>query len=334
MKQLRTYWVTTFVSFALSAGVAAVFTPVESIPKFPLPDMRRVFISSYGDRDAVHRLFYFGLFGFDRRIANADMLIMGNSHAELGLSAERIGAAFSTPQKPYRVMNLGIGWGEGFPFDKELLKRQHLRNKSILLELYAMLVDRYSVVGGPILAEARFAAWVRVVETWASTFNDWTLDGILPRISYVNQRFVVGRFLAYPVGLRLLETGDVFDYWIPNWGEVYRVTPQKLISRPDPPVPVPLTGDYLAQSRYVLDADMMRANRLTVLTTLMPSSEIHQPDSRSLADALHVPFLPIAFGDITLYDGYHANADGRNRATEHLVEELRTLGIMPKEDSR
>src|SRR5580704_19454026 len=99
MKQQRIYWTTTILSFAVSARIAAFFTPAESIPKFPLPDMRRVFISSYGDRDAVHRLFYFGLFGFDRRIGNADMLIMGNSRAELGFSAGRISAAFSTPQK-------------------------------------------------------------------------------------------------------------------------------------------------------------------------------------------------------------------------------------------
>ena len=323
MKKHTTYWISFLASFALCLGVAMHYTHRDKIiRKFEVPDFSKVFISSYGDKDAVHRIYYFGLFGFDRRIAEADMLIMGNSHAELGLSAGQISAALSTPEKPYKAMNLAMGWGEGFPFAKALLKHQRLQNKSIILEIYATLVRSFSVVGKPVLSEDRFTAWIRSIETSACAMKDWFLDGKLPRITFSKGDFVVGRFLAYPVGLRQLETGDVYDYWIPGWGAVYRNTPEKLISYAKPPEFRPLTDDYLAQSENVLDAEMLKANQLDVWATLLPSNELYQADAEIYTKALHLPFLPIAFDDVKIYDSYHANAEGRHTATRHLLDQF------------
>jgi hypothetical protein len=62
-------------------------------PAFPLSANRCLSAYSFGHAD--HYAFRFGLFGVGERIRNADVLIVGSSHATFGLSAEKIAAALS-----------------------------------------------------------------------------------------------------------------------------------------------------------------------------------------------------------------------------------------------
>ena len=89
-----------------------------------LPAFRARCLSAYAVGHSAghtdHYFFHFGLFGVGDRIKNADVLIVGSSHAIFGLSAERIAAALSERWgRPVTVFNMALGFGEGIGFSRD-----------------------------------------------------------------------------------------------------------------------------------------------------------------------------------------------------------------------
>ena len=95
------FWTGTCAAAVICFGTVAVATVLTSAsnppkPAFPLSGTSLpvgLCVGHSGHAD--HYAFRFGLFGVGDRIKNADVLIVGSSHAIFGLSAERIAAALS-----------------------------------------------------------------------------------------------------------------------------------------------------------------------------------------------------------------------------------------------
>ncbi|MEO8400909.1 MAG: hypothetical protein ABI597_03795 [Gammaproteobacteria bacterium] len=322
MKSAGAYYGGLFASLIILVMIAVCFAPKGGPAKFSLPPSD-VFVSSYGAQDAIHRIIYQGLFGFGTRMANADVLIVGNSHAELGFSAEQISKALSFQAGHLiKVMNLAVGWGESFSFQKRVFDNNNLKCKVVLLELYRTLTQtNFSNVGRPILLEDRITSYVKVLETWTVLRRDWLLDGIFPRITYANNKFVVQRFLMYPVGFRKWANGDVFDYWIPGWGAVFQKTPAFLISYPKV-AEHKRTGD-VELIRDMLNLTLLHNRNLQIVTTLIPSNKVDQALYVEPIQQLGLPYIKISYDGIELYDWAHVNSAGRLLATSKMLTQWR-----------
>src|ERR1700752_4734965 len=83
-------------------------------PKPDLPVPGRSYVSAYRASEVDHHLFKFGLFGFGQRLRDADILIAGSSHPQLGISASELGHALTRATgRPVKDFNLAVGYGEG-----------------------------------------------------------------------------------------------------------------------------------------------------------------------------------------------------------------------------
>lgn len=316
---MHAYLIPLLISIAISFLLAMHFTPKQEFPKFTLPP-RHIFIGDYGNNDVIHRVTYQGLFKFGERMQKADVLILGSSHAELGLSAEKISQQLSTQLgRRIRVMNLGVGWGEAYAFQKQVLKHNHFTNKTLLIEVYETLNwDAITLIGQPVLKESKLTSYMHVFETWSLVYRDWLLDGILPRLTLSDSQFSIQRFLTYPVGFRSWKTGDVWDYWFPNHGLVYRNTPSELVT-----YPVLIANKTVGNPElfnHILDPVFLKQQHLRVLTTFVPTDKTDYEYYVQPPQKLGIPFIHIPNESIALYDGGHTNSNGREAATTGLIK--------------
>jgi hypothetical protein len=72
----------------------------------------RQFVAEYGGVGAYvgHLLYYWGLFGMRDRIRQADIVLLGSSHTQFGLSARQLSEILSRESgRPIKAFNLGLG---------------------------------------------------------------------------------------------------------------------------------------------------------------------------------------------------------------------------------
>lgn len=312
----QVYFGSFFASLILSFLLATHFAPINTIAKFTPPPWN-VFVGYYGDHNAIHRIIYHGLFSFGKRMQEADVLILGNSHAELGLSAEKISEQLSARVgKPIKVMNLGVGWGEPYVFHKQVLEHNKLHDKTLLIEVFETLYsETMSLIARPVLQESKLASYSHVFETWLLAYRDWLLDGVLPRVTLINSQFTLDRFLAYPIGFRQWKNGDVWDYWFPYYGQIYQKTPAKLVTYPI--MTNKKKGDIALFNR-ILDTSFLNHHHFHIITTFVPANQDYEYYV-SPPKKLGLTFLDIPNKGIELYDQAHTNSAGREAATMGLL---------------
>lgn len=319
MTYTNTYFFTFILSVLTVLFISHHYAPHSAIKKFSLPP-KNVFASSYGDHDVIHRVAYNGLFNFGKRLREADIIIIGNSHAELGISAELISKYLSKKyNRKIKVINMGFGWAEGYPFAKQAIINNHLKCKVLLIDTYYTLNrDLISDVAKPVLKESSITSYIKVLEAWTLLIKDWLFDGYFPRITYLNAKFNFQRYLAYPVGFRRWKDGDVWDYWMPYFGTIYQHTPQNLIT-----YPTLLFSKQKGDSQFVkniLDTDLLNKLKIKVFTTLTPTTDLDFDLFYNPIKELGLPFIQVPYNTAEMYDGYHANANGRRSITENLLK--------------
>ena len=94
MKHLRGFWLTFLIATAVLLAPVAVLTRLHSgaaSPRPPFPAPGRTFLAEYGGVSSylAHLLYYWDLFGFGDRLRAADVVMLGTSHMQFGLSADR-----------------------------------------------------------------------------------------------------------------------------------------------------------------------------------------------------------------------------------------------------
>ncbi len=114
----------------------------------------------------------------------SDVVLLGTSHVELGLSASILSAELSHEAgHPIHVFNLGIPFGDSIPFIEQCLTYNHIQNKPVIVDLYAPTGTKLSPFAQKVDQSTSLSAFFTVTEIWLRAATDWFFDPWLPRLT-------------------------------------------------------------------------------------------------------------------------------------------------------
>lgn|SRR5215471_16965521 len=303
----------------LAMLVAIAISSGNDLPKPAFPTWGRTYLTGYNAAQIDHYLFRFDLFGFGDRIREADLLILGSSHALFGISAEQISTSLSR-QRGHRVaaFNLAVG-GDGLGFAREVLEANRTHGQTLLLDLYSNDGGLLSPAARKVLQGDILVAYVAVALATTEFARDWLLDRLLPRIDFGRGASLrVERHLR-PVVTRRWDNGDLDDLWTPEHGSLFQKPAQTLVPRLliDPLQP---KGPHLALLPKYRDYLASRDSR--VVLTLVPYDDYRVDEAKLIAEQTGRPFLQIEPADLQSLDGGHLNAGSRSIVTRRMLDHL------------
>jgi hypothetical protein len=326
---IRSFWL-SFVGIALALflGLHAWWSfHLAKLPaRPPFPQTRAGYISSYGDGGyVVHYLYLYGLFGMGPRMQASDVILLGPSHVELGLSAAALSRELSASTgRPVRVYNLGVGYGDSVPFDKDVLDANGVRNKPAVVDLYMPYGDDISAYAKKVEASTTFAAYLTVGDLWLRAGDDWLLDPWLPSFRLISDQSAptikTSRMLR-AIMIRRWENGDMLNIWQPENGFIYANSPPawNLPFTQDDPRQYDHAHDMVLSEKMVAN---LKSRAIRPIYTLIPYDG-YLPGT---APALAQPFLTLTPDGLTFIDTNHLNASGREIATQRLFDGLKNQG--------
>ena len=321
----RSFWITTITAFAVSMvgahAIAAFYLP-QAILKPPFSLLIRSYVAGYPRGHTDHYMFRYGIFGFGERIRSADILILGTSHPQLGLSAAQLSQQLSTQLgRPIKAFNMGLGFGDGMGFANAVLTANGVHDKGLI-------VDLYQPWGGGMSEYARGAvdadvaiAYAKTCLIWADFVRDWVFDGIFPRLTLApSSPKRTDRFLGLAL-FRDWRTGDVVDIWWPDRGLIYQNPPPEmmhgLVEGP-PPTGLPNDGISLPED----SARLLEERKLAAILTLLPYQGYDLGKADGIARRYGLSLTTVSPDGLTFLDTNHLTADGRGLATKRLAAEL------------
>jgi len=327
---IRSFWL-TFIPSALVLTLALhgwwSGYSAQLPPRPPFPATRANYICDYAYLGSTsHYLFRFGIFGMRQRLQQSDLLLLGASHMEFGLSADQLSQELTAEEKhPIRVYNLGLGFGDSLPFDRSILAANGLHHKAAIVDLFMGQGDGLSDYAQTVEKANSLGAYLHVEDTWLQAADDWFLDPWLPRFnprehlgvgSVIKPTRMLGMFTT-----RRWDTGDIVQMWTPASGFVF--------AQPGKMIPFGTNDFYKTMvHRGVELTPMARAilkqNDLHPVYTLIPFDG-YDP---SYIPAGANPYLPISVVNLTFYDSMHLNAGSREIATIRLFNDLKNSAIL------
>lgn len=343
----RSFWRASLAMVALLLVPCVVWSRIEAErlapkPDFPLPG--RAFVAEYGGQAAyvAHLLYWWGLFGFGERIRRADVVLVGSSHMQFGLSARQLSADLSRAAgRPIRAFNAGLGCDTPLGFDAALLDRLGIRDRAIVADTFAYDYDPYNAA-----CFAEFAGMTdgvhsvfQALAVWTRFDCDWALDGLLPRIDLSRRRLTLSRYLNAPALILDWDYGDALYLFRPDRGEAFpipRAAAPQDVAAAQPPgqaltsgtIPLP---DALAA--IVAQGGLRPAFTLIPFVTT-PAFDRERYDNvagllRASGAGPSAPFIAIAPAGLTSFDGEHLTGPSRRRATQRLGDDLIATKILP-----
>ena len=310
---------------AASALLALVFVRITLMPSWsarvPRPDFPvpgRTYVSAYRDDETDHALFLFGLFGFGKRIREADVLILGSSHPELALSAAKMANVLGrTYDQTFIVFNIAMGYGEGTGFEKEILRANDVTGSTIVIDLFSPHGAGVSPFGQKVLPLSMAQAYQRVCQLWTVFLRDWLTDGLLARVRFtVADGVSVERALRW-VLIRDWNNGDVVDIWTPETGSRFL--------NPAPGSVHPLLIDWPDPQETSIPrgaVDFVAERQMTAYATLIPYPSGDSGLAMARANGAGLRFVDISASGLEYYDREHVSAAGRELATDRLLTAL------------
>lgn len=339
-KSLRKYNQLFWIGFVASSLVAVTIlhkiwkNELKKLPKRPeLLNFQTQYLGDDESYSATHILYRYGLFGTDKLINSADLLLIGTSHMEFGVSAKELEDILSKEySRQLRVFNLGMGGGESTDFVQKILSSKKVENKVIIIDLHDPLGDSWSYLANATNNLSIIQAYIKIYNSWFDYFRDWCFDPIFPRfrpfmevknvssISDINKKvFAVGRFLGY-FSVREWSSGDIISYFGPTSGEL---TKTKNV------VPLSSSAKYLGgenqgvRVNHKLEEFLLASSNI-VVATLVPwngYAVVNIP-----TDATNFIFLPPE--DLWTYDKSHLVHSSRNLNTKRLAAELIKMQVL------
>jgi hypothetical protein len=326
---IRFFWLSfvamTLVSFtALHAWWTFQRSQMAARPPFPMT--RDHYIAAYGDSGyTVHYLYLNGIFGMQKRIQQSDVLLLGPSHVELGLSAAQLSQELTiSVGRPVRVYNLGIGYGDSLPFDKDVLAANNIHHKAAIIDLYMPNGEDISLFARKVEATSGLGAYLSVSDLWLRAADDWLLDPWLPSFSLNSNlgapEIKPARMLESFM-VRSWDTGDMMNIWNPNNGFIFVQSPpasNNPFSQDDP-----LNHDHAHD--LTLTAKMetsLKERDIRPIYTLIPYDGYLPNEIPARAK----PYIPIPSNNLTFLDTNHLNASSREIATERLFNGIKNNG--------
>lgn len=306
---------------ALSAAAAACVLPLPppaGAPTPPFPFSSGAYVSAYRGASADHTLFRTGMLGFGRRLRDSDTLVLGNSHAQLGISAAQLGG---------RAFNASVAFGEGIAFFRDIVEHNGVQGKTLLVDAYNWREDGVSEIAAAARGDDAAQAYARVGRLWGRAVSDWLLDGFVPCVdtSGFELRFV--RCLDWLM-LRRRDNGDLHEWWSPELGPLYRDVPPALTRAYAPGPGRAEPGSYSAQFSRAFPPAFLAQRNLKPVFTLVPFPAANPARAAAEAGKLGAPFIPIAHEGLEFTaDRHHLSAQGRAQATRLLLREAKARGI-------
>lgn len=335
----KSFW----ISFALASmsllGPLALWSQLHSAalapkPAFPVPG--RAFVAEYGGQAAyvAHLAYWWNLFGIARGIRRADLILLGSSHTQFGLSARQLSAEFSQAAgRPVKVFNASLGCDTPLSFDAELLDKLDIRNHDLVADTFSYSFDPYTYACFTEFASVADSVQglFKALAVWSRFDWDWMLDGYVPRI-VLSDRLTVSRYLNAPVTILDWDYGDVATLFAPDQGEQFPavagdVADQALGQLPSGTIAMPDGFARVAGPR---------GNR--PIFTMIPfvlsafNRERYENVERHMAEPdapARSPFVAIPADHLASFDGQHLTGASRTAATDRLAASLEASGLLP-----
>jgi hypothetical protein len=299
-------------------------------PSYPVPG--RSFVAEYGGVGAyaAHMIYYWGLFGMADTIRHADLLLLGSSHTQFGLSARQLSETLSAQAgRPITAFNLGMGCGESALFGAETLERLVVRGKAVVADLYN--TNSQSPCGAAAVHADPVEAYFKVLAIWAKFTWDWLLDGSLPAIIAHDGSATISRFLTGSIVILDWDYGDATYCSRPSEGTVFPTAERNTA--------YPVQGFRAAvpdnsPAKVTAEAKLLgefAAQRLEPVLTLIPSSDDEEslPTTTAPRSGAQALFIGLSGQGLATFDHHHLTGASREIATGRLLEGMRKKGLLP-----
>jgi len=261
-------------------------------------------------------------------LLKSDLLLLGSSHVEFGVSAAKLSSDLSQWKgRPIHVYNLGSGFGDGVGFAREIISSNDLRDKSVILDLFSPMGEgdsRYARIVGQNNA---LGAYLKVWDAWLRYGDDWLLDPVMPFFSTrTGAKLTDSVDRSRLLGIcttRIWETGDVDEMWAPTIGFVFK-NPAPGVAQPmskDDPFQIAGYGTWkLSAATLAFFAE----RHLEPAFMLLPFEgyECTKPPANAS------PFIAVSSDNLTFYDQLHLTASGRDLSTQRISQEIETANLL------
>ena len=297
---------------AIAAALACVLAlpPRGGAPRPPFPLSMEAYLSSYRGESADHYLLGLGILGFGQRMRDSELLVFGSSHAQLGLSAAQLGK---------RAFNAGLGYGEGIAFFRDIVDRNDLSGKALLVDIYNWRGDGVSDIAAGVRQAGPVQGYVRVGKVWGRAVSDWLLDGLIPCAEYRDGEFTSVRCVDWLM-LRRWTDGDMHEWWSPTLGALYRDVPPALTRRFAPQAAREAPVEYSGPFGRAFPPSFLAQRALKPVLTLVPYPAGDATWAATQAQKLGLPFATISPEGLEFTaDRHHLTAAGRTEATRRLL---------------
>ncbi|HUJ03777.1 MAG TPA: hypothetical protein VLW75_09085 [Rhizomicrobium sp.] len=294
----------------------------------PIPGRR--FVAEYGGQGAyiAHLVYWWNLFGIGDRLRHADLVLLGSSHTQFGLSAQQLSDDLSRKLgRPVNVFNAGLGCDTPIGFDASLIERLGIRDRLVVADSFAYEPDPYTYA---CFAEFsgiadRVQAGFKTIAVWSRFAWDWALDGALPRIDLRDGRIVASRYIDEAVTILDWKNGDVAELFNPTAGEEF---PQDLSRQPEEVsrgLPWRLQSGSIPLPPSFNGAEQRGVRPIFTLIPYVLSLGFNEDRFQrvenllaSRSTASRAPFVAIAPEGLSSFDSQHLTGDARAKATVRL----------------
>lgn len=266
------------------------------------------FFVSRGHHELSHLVLYHDIGSSIEHARDADILIIGNSRAQLGFS-EKVMVAEAEKQG-LRIFNLAVGHADSAHFARDLLNRHDLRPRILIAN------------GGPFFFGNKYSNWAQEVvnmSRWEAhkTFFEyslaWQLESrlhhYLPYLSYFERS-------RYPwTHYRSPQTG---------WWRNTRIPRARYPIRPG------VEAKNYARSLPVAQAlkSELDSRGTLLILTIMPYRKVQTGHLPYLSRELGVPYILSPFDDLETADSSHLTPDSAELISKYIWNALIGLPVV------
>ncbi len=263
------------------------------------------FFVSHGNNEQSHLALYHGIGPSIHYARQADILIVGNSRAQLGLSE----SVFTTQAQSLglSVFNLAVGHVGRIGFALDVIRRHDLRPRLVIVN------------GGPPVYRDIYSPWAEEVvgmtgwqarKAYFETFAGWQLRSrlgqVMPRLEYFVEKHY--RWVHY----RSEQTGWYRNLQVPS--QRYRVKDQAGMRK---------HPSSVAMARELQDELASWGGRMVL--TIVPFARVNTGHLPVISEALGVSYIVPSFEGLETADGSHLAPASADIVSERIWRQLVTL---------
>lgn len=279
-------------------------------PAMDVPDSDHIFVYAQGHEQSYQYLWH----GIGPSIDNArkaDILVIGNSRAQLGLLGKVIVPL--ARQDGLSIFWLATGHDERSPFFDALFRKFQFMDKVVLVQDEALMSDKISQPARHAMDTDYWDSLKEVFEKKTSWFFQSHVHRFLPKNSYM------APFFSEHILYRSEITGAWHD----------ALAAQKLPKRPismTPPTDPPILSD---KGKTFLDTLARLGNRVIIFST--PNSSANFSEfARRVALSHGLSVIPQENLPLFTYDGSHLHQKSARLYSHHIYAELKKLSKVKK----